>query len=86
MRILLSELNIGDRAVVRDVNAKGEIKRRLLDMGLCRGVEFTVIRIAPLGDPIVIKIKGFDLSLRLEEAASVKVETNFVKNQFPGLE
>jgi len=86
VRVLLSELNIGDRAVVRDVKAKGEIKRRLLDMGLCRGVEFNVIRIAPLGDPIVIKIKGFDLSLRLEEAASVTVETNIVDDQFPGLE
>ena len=75
MKVLLSNLNIGDSAVVRDVKAKGEIKRRLLDMGLCRGAEFTVIRIAPLGDPIVIKIKGFDLSLRNEEAAAVIVET-----------
>ena len=74
--MLLSDLNIGDSAVVRDVEAKGEVKRRLLDMGLCRGAKFTVIRIAPLGDPIVIKIKGFDLSLRKEEAASITVDTD----------
>ncbi|MDA3810373.1 MAG: ferrous iron transport protein B [Spirochaetaceae bacterium] len=86
MRVLLSGLNIGDSAVVRDVKAKGEIKRRLLDMGLCRGVQFTVIRIAPLGDPIVIKIKGFDLSLRKEEAASITVETDIKNDQFRGLE
>lgn len=80
MRRLLSELNIGESAVVRDVKAKGEIKRRLLDMGLCRGAVFSVSRIAPLGDPIVIKIKGFDLSLRIEEAASITVETDIDKN------
>jgi len=81
----LSQLNIGQSAVVTSVNARGEVKRRLLDMGLCRGAFFTVIRIAPLGDPIVIKIKGFDLSLRMEEAASVTVETE-VKDEIPGLE
>ena len=82
----LSELNIGESAVVSAVGAKGEVKRRLLDMGLCRGVEFTVIRIAPLGDPIVIKIKGFDLSLRKEEAASITVETDNNAKRFEGLE
>ncbi|MBI9099074.1 MAG: ferrous iron transport protein B [Spirochaetaceae bacterium] len=86
MKSLLSELNIGDRAIVSDVAATGEIKRRLLDMGLCRGVEFTVIRIAPLGDPIVIKIKGFDLSLRMEEAASITVETDENLEKFIGLD
>lgn len=86
MKVLLSHLNIGEKAVVIAVNAKGEVKRRLLDMGLCRGVDFTVIRIAPLGDPIVIKIKGFDLSLRMEEAASIEVETDENKEHFSGLE
>ncbi|MBN2656940.1 MAG: ferrous iron transport protein B [Spirochaetales bacterium] len=81
----LSELNIGQNAVVISVNAKGEVKRRLLDMGMCKGAVFTVIRIAPLGDPIVIKIKGFDLSLRMEEAASIVVETE-IKEEDRGLE
>jgi len=83
---LLSELNIGESAVVSAVKAKGEVKRRLLDMGLCRGAEFSVIRIAPLGDPIVIKIKGFDLSLRMEEAASIVIETGPDIEHVSGLE
>lgn len=86
MRKKLSDLNIGDRAIVSDVRARGEVKRRLLDMGLCRGVDFTVIRIAPLGDPIVIKIKGFDLSLRKEEAAFISVETDATTMSFSGMD
>ncbi len=74
MSTTLSLLNIGDKGIIRAVNATGEVRRRLLDMGLFPGVRFRVIRIAPLGDPIVIKVRGFDLSLRLEEASQVRVE------------
>jgi len=70
----LSRLNIGDKGIIRAVNATGEIRRRLLDMGLFPGIKFRVLRIAPLGDPIVIKVRGFDLSLRLEEASQIRVE------------
>lgn len=70
----LSLLNIGDKGIIRAVNATGEVRRRLLDMGLFPGIRFRVIRIAPLGDPIVIKVRGFDLSLRLEEAGQIRVE------------
>ena len=70
----LSDLNIGDKGQIKAIKASGEIRRRLLDMGLCAGVKFKILRIAPLGDPIVIKIKGFDLSLRIEEANHVKVQ------------
>ncbi len=74
MSIPLSKLNIGDKGFVKSVKAEGEVRRRLLDMGLFAGVRFKVIRIAPLGDPIVIKVRGFELSLRLEEASQVHVE------------
>ncbi len=74
MSIPLSKLNIGDKGFVKSVRAEGEIRRRLLDMGLFAGVRFKVIRIAPLGDPIVIKVRGFELSLRLEEAGQIHVE------------
>lgn len=74
MSIPLSQMNIGDKGIVRAVKATGEIRRRLLDMGLFTGIRFRVIRIAPLGDPIVIKVRGFDLSLRLEEASQIRVE------------
>jgi ferrous iron transport protein A len=56
-----------------DDNA-GILKKRLLDMGLVKGVLVEVIRIAPLGDPVDIKVKGYNLSLRREEAAQVMIE------------
>jgi Fe2+ transport system protein FeoA len=50
------------------------IRRRLLDMGVVAGAEVEVQRVAPLGDPIEIRIKGYDLALRLDEAANIQVE------------
>jgi ferrous iron transport protein A len=50
------------------------IRRRLLDMGVVAGAEVEVQRVAPLGDPVEIRIKGYDLALRLEEAANIQVE------------
>lgn len=72
--IRLSEMTKGDRGVIKAVKADGLIRRRLLDMGLVEGVEFKIIRIAPLGDPIVLKLKGFHLSLRLKEARHIEVK------------
>jgi len=69
----LSELKIGDKGEIRRVNAKGDIRRRILDMGLVDGVRFKVIRVAPLGDPIEIKVRGFFISLRMEEAGEIEV-------------
>ena len=74
MAFFLSDLNIGDKGVVHSVKATGEIRRRLLDVGLFKGTKFKIQRLAPLGDPIVIKVKGFDLSLRMEEAKQIRVE------------
>ena len=74
MDVYLSDLNIGDKGVVKLITATGEIRRRLLDMGLCKGAKFRILRIAPLGDPIVIKLKGFNLSLRMEEAGQITVQ------------
>ena len=74
MPLFLSDLNIGDKGVIHSVKATGEIRRRLLDVGLFKGTKFKILRLAPLGDPIVIKVKGFDLSLRMEEAKQIRVE------------
>ncbi|MEN8152745.1 MAG: ferrous iron transport protein B [Acidobacteriota bacterium] len=71
--MLLSEMNIGDKGEIYSIKAKGEIRRRILDMGLVKGVRFKVVRVAPLGDPIEIKLKGFLLSLRKEEARQILV-------------
>ena len=74
MPLFLSDLNIGDKGAIYSVKATGEIRRRLLDVGLFKGTKFKIMRLAPLGDPIVIRVKGFDLSLRLEEAKQIRVE------------
>ncbi len=67
-------LKNGESGQIIAVNAKGEIRRRLLDMGVVKGVPFSMIRKAPLGDPIEIRIKRFNLSLRREEAAQILIE------------
>ncbi len=74
MPLFLSDLNIGDKGSIHSVKATGEIRRRLLDVGLFKGTKFKIMRLAPLGDPIVIRVKGFDLSLRQEEAKQIRVE------------
>lgn len=70
----MSELRPGDKAVVTGVETTGEVSRRLFDMGLVNGTMFMVIRKAPLGDPIEIKMRGFMLALRLNEAECISVE------------
>lgn len=70
----LSELKPGDRARVTAVGGAGEAARRLMDLGLIRGTAVEVVRKAPLGDPIEVRIRGFMLSLRRTEADHITVE------------
>lgn len=72
----LSEMRPGERGKVIKVGGKGGIHRRLLDMGLVSGTEVIVQRVAPLGDPVEVRVKGYNLSLRKEEAASVQIEVS----------
>ena len=72
--IRLSELRPGQKGIVLRVEGPSEIRRRLLDMGLVRGTEVRAIREAPLADPVEYEVKGYNLSLRREEAACVLVE------------
>ncbi|MFH1429037.1 MAG: ferrous iron transport protein A [Candidatus Margulisiibacteriota bacterium] len=69
----LSELEPGQHGIIVSLTGSGEIHRRLLDMGVIKGALITLEKIAPLGDPIDIYIKGFHLSLRKKEADSVIV-------------
>jgi Fe2+ transport system protein FeoA len=71
---LLSELENGERGKVIRIGVGGSIRRRLMDMGLVTGSEIQMERVAPLGDPIEIKIKGYDLSIRKEVASRIEVE------------
>ena len=70
----LEELKPKERGKVVKVAGKGSVHRRLLDMGLVTGAEVEVERVAPLGDPMQVKIKGYHLTLRKEEAANIWVE------------
>jgi len=69
----LSELEPGQEATVVQVKATGPIRRRLLEMGFIRGVHLKVEKLAPLGDPMELVIKGYHLSLRREEGACILV-------------
>jgi Fe2+ transport system protein FeoA len=71
---MLSELEKGEKGRIVKIGGKGNVHRRLLDMGLVSGSDIEMQRVAPLGDPIEIKVKGYNLSLRKEEAASIQVE------------
>ena len=75
----LDKMRVGDTVEITKINSIGDIRFRLLDMGLVRGEKMEILRFAPLGDPIEVKIKGFHLSLRLEEARSIQVNLDSVK-------
>lgn len=73
MVTVLGDLSPGDRACVQGVRCAPRVRRRLLEMGLLPGTELTVVRRAPLGDPIEVRLRGYSLSLRKSEAAGVAV-------------
>lgn len=70
----LEQLAVGQQATVRRVGGEKATRRRLLDMGLVTGETVSIRRIAPMGDPIEILIKGYHLSLRKHEASQIQVE------------
>jgi ferrous iron transport protein A len=72
--IRLSDLENGQKARIIKINLEGDIRRRLSDMGLVNGAEVQLLRVAPLGDPVEIRIKGYDLSLRKEVVSEIEVE------------
>ncbi len=69
----LNDLQIGEKGEIVKVGAIGEIKKRLLEMGVVAGSKVEVERVAPLGDPIEVLIKGYHLSLRQSEAREIQV-------------
>jgi len=72
--LTLDQVKVSDVVEVTKMGAKGDVRFRLLDMGLVKGVKLKVLRVAPLGDPVEILINGFNLSLRLEEARGIVVK------------
>lgn len=70
----LKELKPGQKGKVSSIGTTGPIKRRIMDMGVTPGVEIKVVKVAPLGDPVEVNVRGYELSLRKEEAAHIQVE------------
>ena len=71
---MLRELRPGEKGRITRISGGGSVYRRILDMGIVKGAEVEMERVAPLGDPVEVKIKGYHLSLRKDEAASIYVE------------
>jgi ferrous iron transport protein A len=69
----LKDVKVGQSANVAKLTGVGALKRRIMDMGLTKGTHVYVNKVAPLGDPIEITVRGYELSIRLDEAANVEV-------------
>lgn len=70
----LREAKIGDTATVVKLHGEGAVKRRIMDMGITRGVEIYVRKVAPLGDPVEVTVRGYELSLRKADAEMIEVD------------
>jgi len=70
----LKEIKPGETARVAKINGEGPIKRRIMEMGITKGVEIHVRKVAPLGDPVEVTVRGYELSLRKADAELVEVE------------
>lgn len=69
----LKDVKVGETATVAKLHGEGPVKRRIMDMGITKGTEVYVRKVAPLGDPIEVTVRGFELSLRKGEAENVLV-------------
>lgn len=70
----LKSAKIGDTLKVVKLHGEGAVKRRLMDMGITKGVTLTVRKVAPLGDPIEVTVRGYELSLRKADADMIEIE------------
>ena len=70
----LKDVKVGEKTRVIKVHGQGALKRRIMDMGVTKGVEIYLRKLAPLGDPIEINVRGYELSLRKEDASLIEVE------------
>ena len=70
----LKDIRIGETVRVTKVGGEGALKRRIMDMGITKGVEITVRKVAPLGDPVEFTVRGYEISLRKADAEMIEVE------------
>ncbi len=73
--MLLSQLKIGESKRIKEINCCKKVKQRLNNMGLTQGITITLVRIAPLGDPIEIKVRDFYMAIRKNQAQKIVVES-----------
>ncbi len=70
----LKDVKVGQSAVVAKLHGEGAVRRRIMDMGLTKGTEVYVRKVAPLGDPMELKVRGYELSVRKADAERIEVE------------
>lgn len=69
----LRDIKVGSTCTVKKIHGEGALKRRIMDMGITKGVEIYVRKVAPLGDPIEIKVRGYELSIRKNDAELIEI-------------
>ena len=74
LHMTLRELEAGKSAVIRRVGGEGALRQHFLDMGMIPGAEVTVVKLAPMGDPMEVQVHGYELTLRLAEADQIDIE------------
>lgn len=70
----LNDVKIGKSATVKKIHSEGALKRRIMDMGITKGIEICVRKVAPLGDPIELTVRGYELSIRKADAEMIEIE------------
>ena len=74
MNKTLKQVRCGETVTVQKLQGEGPVKRRIMDMGITKGVNVSVRKVAPLGDPIELTVRGYELSIRKEDASAIEVE------------
>ena len=75
----LKDAAVGSKVKVVKIEGQGVVKRRIMDMGITKGVEMNIRKVAPLGDPIEVTVRGYELSLRKADAQMIQVEKHYKK-------
>ena len=70
----LRDARIGETVKVRRLHGEGAVKRRIMDMGITKGIEVYIRKVAPLGDPVEVNVRGYELSLRKADAEMIEIE------------
>ena len=70
----LKDIKVNETCKIVKINGQGPVKRRIMDMGITKGSEITVRKVAPLGDPMELTVRGYELSIRKEDAKLIEVE------------